>query len=349
LIMLKTTLCVTLIAALLSFSPAFVRQALAQEGASLASATDEQKATAGKAFEEGLKQAKAGKHEEALASFRASYGAVASPNSHMMVARELVELGKLGEAYAEYEKTVTEAEAAVALDKKYAAALKSSTTERDELRKRVHLIQLSVTGQKAGDKVTVGAREIPESEWQKPIAVAPGNVTIELVSGGAPVASKSVEATAGGESNVELAPTAAGAAAAEPPPQATAEGKISTSGGGPNLRTWAYIAGGVGVAGLITFGVFGLMSNSKHGKLEDECTNGVCSKDLKDTRDQGKAFQTIANIGLVVGIVGVGTGTVLYLMSGNKSEKTAKAKTKPKPFRPDVSVGYRSVVVSGSF
>jgi hypothetical protein len=347
--MLKTTLCLTLIAALLSFSPAFVRQALAQQGASLSSATDEQKAAAGKAFEEGLKLAKAGKHEDALASFRESYGAVASPNSHLMVARELVELGKLGEAYAEYEATVTEAEAAVALDKKYAGALKSATTERDDLRKRVHLVTLTVTGQKAGDRVTVGAREIPESDWKKPIAVAPGNVAIELVSGGAPVASKSVEATAGGESNVELAPSAAPPAAAEAPPPATAEGKISTSGASPNLRTWAYIAGGVGVAGLITFGVFGLMSNSKHSKLEDECKNGVCSKDLKDTRDQGKAFQTIANIGLIVGIVGVGSGTVLYLMSGNKSEKTAKAKQKPKPFRPEVSVGYRSVLVSGSF
>lgn len=347
--MLKTTLCVTLIVALLSFSPAFVRQALAQQGASLSSATDEQKAAAGKAFEEGLKLSKAGKHDEALASFRASYGAVASPNSHMMVARELVELGKLGEAYNEYEATVTEAEAAVALDKKYAAALKSSTTERDDLRKRVHLVHLSVSGQKAGDRVTVGAREIPESDWQKPIAVAPGSVTIELVSGEAPVATKTVEATAGGDSNVELAPTGAAPPAAEQPPPTVAEGKISTSGGGPNLRTWAYIAGGVGVAGLITFGVFGLMSNSKHSELEDGCKNGVCSKDLKDTRDQGKAFQTIANIGLVVGIVGVGTGTVLYLMSGNKSEKTAKAKAKPKPFRPEVSVGYRSVLVSGSF
>jgi hypothetical protein len=342
--MLKTTLFVTLIAAVLSFSPGLLKEALAQ-GASISSANDEQKAQAGQKFEEGLKHAKAGKHEEALAAFRESYGAVASPNSHLMIARELVELGQLGEAYAEYEATVTEAEAAVAIDKKYAAALKSSTTERDDLRKRVHLVHLKVTGNKPGDRVTVGARDIPEKDWSKPVAVGPGSITVELVSDGAPVATQTVEGAAGGESNVELTPTAAPPPTTAPPPTASAEGKVSTSGASPDMRTWAYIAGGVGVAGLITFGVFGLMSNSKHAKLEDECNNGVCSKDLEDTRDQGKTFQTVANIGLVVGIVGIGTGTVLYLMSGKKTEKAAKARR----YRPEIGVGYRSVVVSGSF
>jgi hypothetical protein len=346
--MLKTTLSVTLIAGFLSFSPVFLGEAHAQQGASLSSATDEQKAAAGKAFEEGLKLAKAGKHEDALASFRASYGAVASPNSHLMIARELVELGRVGEAYSEYEATVTEAEAAAALDKKYAAALKSATTERDDLRKKVHLIQLSVSGQKPGDKVMVGTREVSESDWSKPIAVPPGSVTLELVSGGSPVASQTVEATAGGESNVGLAPPSAAPAAEPEPAQASAQGKISTSEGSPDLRTWAYIAGGVGVAGLVTFGVFGLLSNSKHSKLEDECNNDICSKDLQDTRNQGKTFQTIANVGLIVGIAGLGTGTALYLISGKKSEKAAKQE-KPKAFRPQVSVGYRSVLVSGSF
>ncbi len=342
----KITLCATLLASALVFSPGFVRPAFAQ-GASLSSATDEQKAAAGKAFEAGIKKAKAKKHEDALQAFRDSYAAVASPNSHLMVARELVELGKLEEAFAEYEATIAEAQTAMSTDPKYEAALKSATNEQNELKKKVYVVHLAVSGQAADSKVTVGGRDIPESDWQKPIALSPGSsVTIELSSGSAPVATQTVEPTAGGESTVELAPPAAAPPPGPTPETTSAEGHVSTSGGGPSMRTWAYIAGGVGAAGLITFGVFGIMANSKHSELEDKCKDGVCPKDLQDTKDAGKRDQTIANIGLVVGVVGLGTGTVLYLMSNKKQEKPA---AKVRSFRPSVSVGYRSVTVSGEF
>jgi hypothetical protein len=87
------------------------------------------------------------------------------------------------------------------------------------------------------------------------------------------------------------------------------------------MRTLAFVAGGVGVAGLATFGIFGLMNNSKFGELEDSCgPNKVCSGDLKDTADTGKTYQTIANIGLVVGVVGIAGGVTLFVLSGKKTE-----------------------------
>jgi len=172
-------------------------------------------------------------------------------------------------------------------------------------------------------------------------------VSVQLVQTDGKEATKEVEATAGGEHMVDISPNTAAPGGAT----GSAEGSVkmdTSSGGGPDMRTWAYIAGGVGVAGIATFAIFGAMSNSKNSKLQDNCTNNVCPADLKDDRDAGKRYQTIANIGLAVGIVGLGAGTALYLLSGKK-EKAALHHPKSGPRVDDVSVGYRSVLVTGSF
>lgn len=321
------------------------------QGAPPESATAEQKKTAQKAFEQGLKAAKAKKHDDALAAFKESYGAVASPNSHLMVARELVELGRLEEAWAEYEATIAEADAAAQKDPKYADTAAGAKNEQKDLRGKLGFLKLDVGSPGPGSRVTVKGKEIPQADWGKPIAVAPGPVRVELVATDGKEIVQEVNATAGTETPVSLAPAAAAPAAAPAGGSGDASGKLeaSTSGGGPSMRTWAYIAGGVGVAGLATFGIFGAMNNAKHSKLEDECKNGTCPSNLQEERDAGKRYQTIANVGLVVGVVGLGTGTVLYLMSNKKTEKTAVLPKKRGPRVDSVGVGYQSVLVTGSF
>ena len=132
-------------------------------------------------------------------------------------------------------------------------------------------------------------------------------------------------------------------APAPPPPAETttdtkAEGSVDLLG--LDKRTWAYIAGGVGAAGIVTFGVFGAMNRSKFNSLEDDCPNSVCLTDRSDDIDAGKRYQTIANVGLVVGVVGLGTGTVLYLLSDDKGREQPTTQ---------VGVGPGSVTLQGTF
>jgi len=109
-------------------------------------------------------------------------------------------------------------------------------------------------------------------------------------------------------------------------------------------RAPAWIAGGVGVAGLATFAVFGILANSKYSDLEASCTDGHCPPDLEDTQSSGKAFQTVANIGLIVGAVGVATSVTLFVIGGPaKTEPSADARL------PQVRVGLGSVELKGSF
>jgi hypothetical protein len=340
-----------LLGAALAFSMLAVTVPAGAQGASIDSATAEQKQTASKAFEAGMKAVKHKKHDEAYAAFKNSYDAVASPNSHLMMARELVELGRLEEAWAEYEKTAAEADAAAASDKKYESAAQSARNEQNELKKKIGLLVLKVSPE-PGSRVTVRGKEIPQGSWDKPVPVTPGSATVTFIAADGKETTKEVEAAAGSETPVDLAPQAATpATASSSETSGEASAKLDTSGSKPSLRTWAYVAGGVGIAGVATFAIFGLMNNAKHSKLQDNCNNGQCPADLQSDADAGKRYQTIANIGLVVGVVGLGTGTVLYLISGkqNKEKAARHVPARHGPRIDGVSLGYRSVAVSGSF
>src|SRR5262245_29469826 len=98
------------IACLLSFAVTMgvVWPALAAD-AEPSAAEQEQKAAAQKAFDSGSKLFDGRKYGQALTAFQASYAAVPSPNSHLMMARCLRELSKPADAYREYQAVAKEA------------------------------------------------------------------------------------------------------------------------------------------------------------------------------------------------------------------------------------------------
>jgi hypothetical protein len=306
-------------------------------GAPVSSATRAQKKTASEHFLAGMKASKAGDPTQALSEFQASYDAVASPNSHLMVARTLATLGRLGQAYDAYEQTVDEANAAAQNEHKYKKTADAAQNERDQLKSRVAFVSVSVNGADPSDQLVVAGRTIDRSDWDKPIAVTPGSVQVELRAPSGRAQTRVIQAAAGATSSVtlpEAAPSAAPAEKPKPEPAAVSSHHNST-------RTLAYVAGGVGAAGLVTFAIFGLLDNSKYSDLQNACAHDVCSASRKSDADTGRTYQTVANVGLGVGIVGLATGTVLYFLS-SKTERAAAS-------TPRIDVGLRSVLVTGSF
>ena len=69
------------------------------EGASVTQASKKQKAEALKDYREGLKAFDAKNYELALKLLRQSHETVASPNSQLVIAHTLVQLGRETEAY----------------------------------------------------------------------------------------------------------------------------------------------------------------------------------------------------------------------------------------------------------
>jgi hypothetical protein len=305
------------------------------------SATPAQKKQATEQFLAGSTAFQAGRFEDARSAFEASYGTVASPNSHLMLARTLAKLGRFGEAHAHFEATVQEAEAAATHDPKYKEAGETAKGELAELASKVGMIEVRTVPAQAGGKVRVEGRELDVTAASRPIAVTPGKVTVELVSG-ATSEQRVVDVTAGSSAVADFTPPMA--QPAPPPPTPVASAEVST--GSTGKRTLAYVAGGVGIAGLLTFAIFGSMNNSTFSDLEDQCPNRVCPAKLKDDADAGQTYQTVANVGLFVGVIGLATGGVFYYLSTKETPPGTSAQPSKVPH---IGLGPRGVTVSGRF
>jgi hypothetical protein len=82
-------------------------------------------------------------------------------------------------------------------------------------------------------------------------------------------------------------------------------------------RVAAYVVGAVGVAGLVTGTVFGLMALRDRNVVRDHCPNHECQDQAGlDAVESGPRNETVANVALVVGALGLLTGGVLLWHSG---------------------------------
>jgi hypothetical protein len=265
--------------------------------------------------------------EEARAEFSASHDIVASPNARLQMGRCLRAMGKFVAAYAEFARTVAEAKELGASDNRYKPASDAAALERGELEPLVGFVSLTISNPTDATRVTVGGEEIRRSAWGDPApASGPTEVVVET-PGHAPVTA-SVTLAQGGKTSVTI-DAQSGALLAEPtspsaePPPAPAPEPMSPPPPPPAaspLRTWAYVAGGVGVGGLATFAVFGLLARSTYNDLQNQC-GGPCAPDKDKTGEiaSGKTQQTVANIGLAVGVLGAGVGATLFVLSRPKT------------------------------
>lgn len=301
------------------------------------SAEKEQHAAAKKTFEAGNKLYDSHHYEEALAAFRGSYQIVASPNSRLMMARCLRELGHDAEAYREYDAVT--ADAARGGDR-YRSSGEAAAEERDELKPKIAFLTVRVRGAEPGVTVKVGDVTLADADVGVPVPFEPAAVVVTAESSDGASARSNVTLAAGATSEIELNPVKPVEAKPPPPPAVVAPPPVPAgpSSSSSPLRTWSYVAGGVGAAGFITFAVFGAMTASKYSSLQKACPQNHCGPEQQSDIDAGKTYQTVANVGLGVGIAGVAAGvTLFFLSSGHHDEGTA------------VGLGFGSARVSGRF
>jgi hypothetical protein len=258
------------------------------------------------------------KFEEALAAFRAAHAIVASPNARLYASRCLRELDRKTEAWTELVETEAEAKALAAADPKYAQAAEAAEAERLEVEQEIGLVTIDVVGASDATRVRVGGGE-PRAARDRLVApVRPGVTEIEVETPGRPRVTRSISVEAGARTSVEILADA-------PSPTTTTTSDRSTGG---DLRTWSYVAGGIGAAGLATFAIFGALAADRYATLRDEC-GGPCPPSRRDDVEGGRDRQTIANVGLVVGVIGIATGVGLFALSlrGTKDAGSKEART----------------------
>lgn len=322
-------------------------------------ATPVQREQAQSRFLKGRRLYDTGKYAEAIAEFRASHEIVASPNARLYLARSLREHGDLVTAYVELDRTRVEAKELARDDTRYEKAGQVAAVERDALAARIAFLSVHVDNATEETTLHIGGDPIRRAGWGEPTPVMPGAVAVVVATPGRAPVEETVPLKAGAKAERRLDAASAAVVAED----ATAADAASRAGDARDdtkpsdrrhLRPYAYVAGGVGAAGLLTFVVAGLMSNGTYGSLESACGAGrACPESSRDDIARGKTQQTIANVGLAIGAIGAAAGVTLFVLSrgeGGKAEPKAQGATPPPAgLRAEFVVGPASAGLRGTF
>jgi hypothetical protein len=297
-------------------------------------------------YDGAVKAFKARHFKEALAGFRASFDIVASPATRLMIGKSLKELGDVLGAYDEIDRAEAEARELSTTEERYASVAETAGKELEQLRPRVALVNVKIKGADAFQTLTLGGRDIPAPKAGRAVAVLPGTVeVVGTVANGHRVA-RQVAATTGNSVDLELdfsGAAAAPIAAQEPtpvtPPMAVTSPPDDAKPAQSSLLPYAAVAGGIGLVGFGVFAIFGVLDNKKHDDLTSSCSP-TCSQ---DDIDAGKRLQLVANVGAVVGGVGVATAATLFIIDRTRSQPSSRSA------RVSFGVGPAALDVRGRF
>jgi hypothetical protein len=278
--------------------------------------------------------------EKAVSELRASLEIVDSPNTRLELARALRDSGELSAAWVQYWQAAQTATRLAPKDERYAKAAEAATNEREEVAQKLAFVEVIVAHAPADMTLRVGGRVVAPEESGAPVAVAPGPVEVVVVSSaGVELARSTVTASMGTTTSASLdaQPTPAASGAGETDAETSdAAGSVSDRGpllqASPSpltsdramLRPYAYVAGGIGLAGFVTFAVFGALAGSTYSDLKGACPHG-CPAGKQGEIDSGITQQTVANVGLGVGIAGLAAGTTLFFLSRSAKPSGAAA------------------------
>jgi hypothetical protein len=251
-------------------------------------------------FAEGSAEFQAHRWREALTEFERAYAIVPSPNTGLLIARCLRELGLRVEALKVFDRTVEESkQRAASGETKYVQAGESAAREGEAIRGTLGTIRIRIEKPTKSAVLMIGGTPTPlDPEGAVMTWSVPGPTTIEFRDGER-VQRQTVTVAAGATLDVAFgeagSPVADGARL--PPPESGA----SESSSWP---FWAAVgAGALAVVGGGVYVGFNAGARSTYDDLAARCGPDRCTDADRPTADDGEGQQTIAMVGLSVGIV----------------------------------------------
>jgi hypothetical protein len=168
-----------------------------------------------------------------------------------------------------------------------------------------------------GTTVRVADLVLESASFGSPVPLDPGTYKVTVAAPGDSAQEFTVKLAEG--DSVELGIPADGGVSAAPLPDgvtgrlgAGAQGETKFTKPDPTL---AYVAGGVGAAGLVVGSIAGIV-----GLHDESVGNGKCSDQTRtcnqighDANQSARSLATVSTVGFVVGVLGAGLGTYLWL------------------------------------
>jgi len=289
-------------------------------------------------FAEAVKVFKNGDSAKALPLFVHLGETTNSPNAQLYVGYCHLELGHDREAHQAFSRAVK-----LSLDPgsaKYGATREAAQAELVKLNLRLASLTISLVELPAEFVVKLDGEIVNPASLGSPIIVDPGLHHVDAEAKGSKPVARDVSVDVGGSKTLALLfeKMVEPEVTVSPVEQSV---PVRPSEPGSRLTSLGLVAAGLGVAGLGAFVLAGIEARSTYNKLQAECPSGCADGAHRNDASQGRTYQTVANVGLALGIAGTLTGaTLVYL--GVTNEKAAKPSV-------DVSPGLVKISYAGSF
>jgi hypothetical protein len=171
------------------------------------------------------------------------------------------------------------------------------------------------------------------------IAVTPGRHRLEATAPEKKESVEDVEGRAGDAREVRFALLAEDRPVAPRPAPPPAAPDASRS----SQRTWALVAGGVGLAGIAAGSALGLVASSKKSTLERESSDPSVGATRFDSElSDAKSLATLSTVSFVLGGAAVAAGVTLWITSPSERSSPVSVSVSAAP-------ANRAVVVGGAF
>ena len=241
-----------------------------------------------------------GSFAQAHEFFVKAYALVPAPTIALFEARALVQMKRLVEARAAYERASSTALAADAPEA-FRHAVGDARAELVALDRRIPRYRVVVDERPSspGLRVFVDGQLLPQSSLGAWIHADPG--VHELRLGEARDASSERFVLREGE---------------------TKSVRIHSSSSTDPMRSWGFVSLGVGAAGLAVGVSTGLVALDAHRDAERRCPNQSCVRGSPGAAalERFEDYRTVSTVGYALGAVGLATGTVLVLGSSGESK-----------------------------
>jgi len=198
--------------------------------------------------------------------------------------------------------------------------------------------------------VAVAGKNVPAALIGAERPTDPGTHQVTATAEGYKPASATVTLAEGGHQDITLLlEKDPNAVAALPPPTTPSPPATVTAVTPPpeaagKSNTPAYVALGIGAAGLVVGSITGALAFSK----ASDCPDKVCA--TQDKLDSAKSMATVSTITFGVGLAGVAVGTILLLTNHKSEAPPAQAKAHPEPkLAVHPWIGVSSLGVMGTF
>lgn len=259
---------------------------------------------------EGIELSQKGDCEGALTKLQRAEAIHHAPTILMHIGECQTRLGRLVDALSSLDRVARE-NLGPTPPRAFVAAQQRAATLVEELKPKLGILRVDVTGPRAGAKFRIDDGELNEAALGLERPIDPGAHVIEATTADGQRVRREVKTRGGATEVVSLTLPAALQSGPAPVAQLQAEPRET---GSPGLRTlgWGLTAGGA--ATLVASVVFAGVTLSTKSELDGACENKACPASARDDYDSARTTATVAGIALGVGVVAVAAGAYLLVV-----------------------------------